>query len=155
MERCPRGLRERFAKPSIHESGSQGSNPCLSTKGYIMHFTIDEQYICDVTIRTEHDFIKDRNNPTHDDIIKILKGWDKSYSISNKDHDEFTKLRDQLEEQGYIRTVRNSWNGDTVLKQFYLNGWRFKKNHRFPCAAALKNSITCARKYGWKSISSL
>ena len=72
-----------------------------------MYFTIDEQYICDVTIRTEHDFIKDRNNPTHDDLIKILKGWDKSVSISNKDHDEFTKLRNQLEEQGYLSTVRN------------------------------------------------
>ena len=29
-ERCPRGLRERFAKPSTHESGSVGSNPTLS-----------------------------------------------------------------------------------------------------------------------------
>jgi hypothetical protein len=119
------------------------------------YFTIDEAYICDVTVRTEHDFIKDRNNPTHDDLIKILKGHDKSLSISNKDHDEFTRLRDLLEEQGYIRTVRNCWNGDTIIKEFYLNGWRFKKNHRFPCAAALKNSITCARKFGWKSISSL
>ena len=120
-----------------------------------MHFTIDEQYICDVIIRTEHDFIKDRNNPTHDELIKILKGHDKSVSISNKDHDEFTKLRDRLEELGYIQTRRNCWNGDTVLKPFYLNSWRFKKNHRFPCAAALKVSIECARKHGWKSISSL
>ena len=118
-------------------------------------FEIDEQYICDVIVRHEYDFIKDRNNPTHDDLIKILKGWDKSVSISNKDHDEFTKLRNQLEEQGYISTVRNCWNGDRVLKPFYLNGWRFKKNHRFPCAAALKNSIECAKKYKWKSISSL
>ena len=120
-----------------------------------MYFTIDEQYICDVTIRTEHDFIKDRKNPTNEELIKILKGHDKMISISNKDHDEFTKLRDQLEELGYISTVRNCWNGDRVLKPFYLNGWRFKKNHRFPCAAALKNSIECAKKYKWKSISSL
>jgi hypothetical protein len=120
-----------------------------------MHFTIDEQYICDVSVRTEHDFIKDRNNPTYDDLIKILKGYDKAVSYSNKDHDEFTKLRNQLEAEGYIKTVRNCWNGDTVLKPFYLNGWRFKKNHRFPCAAALKNSIYCARKYKWNSISSL
>lgn len=121
----------------------------------IMYFTIDEEYITDVSVRTEHDFIKDRSNPTHEDLIKILKGWDKSYSISNKDHDEFTKLRNQLEAEGYIKTVRNSWNGDTVLKPFYLNGWRFKKNHKFPCAAALSNSINSARKFGWKSISSL
>jgi hypothetical protein len=120
-----------------------------------MHFTIDEQYICDVMVRTEHDFIKDRNNPSHDDIIKILKGWDKSVSISNKDHDEFTKLRNQLEEQGYIKTERGWWNGDRVLKPFYLNGWRFKKNHKFPCAASLKGSIESARKFGWKNISNL
>ena len=120
-----------------------------------MHFTIDEQYICDVMVRTEHDFIKDRNNPSHDDIIKILKGWDKSVSISSKDHDEFTKLRNQLEEQGYIKTERGWWNGDRVLKPFYLNGWRFKKNHKFPCAAALKGSIESARKFGWKNISNL
>ena len=118
-------------------------------------FEIDEEYITDVTVRIEQDFIKDRHNPTPEEIFKVLKGYDKSVSISNKDHDEFTKLRDQLEELGYIKTERNWWNGDRVLKPFYLNGWRFKKNHRFPCAAALKNSIACARKYGWKSISSL
>ena len=120
-----------------------------------MYFTIDEQYICDVTVRTEHDFIKDRANPTHDELILILKGHDTMVCTGSKDHDEFTRLRDRLEELGYIQTVRNCWNGDRVLKPFYLNGWRFKKGHKFPCAAALKNSITCARKYGWKSISSL
>lgn len=118
-------------------------------------FFIDEAYICDVTVRTEHDFIKDRKNITNEDLIKILKGHDKAVTIGNKDHDEFTKLRDQLEEQGYIKTERSWWNGDRVLKPFYLNGWRFKKNHKFPCAAALHVSIKCARKYGWKSISSL
>ena len=121
----------------------------------LRQFTIDEQYICDVTIRTEHDFIEDRSNPTHDDIIKILKGYDKSYSISNKDHDEFTKLRDQLEELGYIQTERHWWNGDRVLKGFKLNEWTFRKGHKFCCASAMSNSIYCARKYGWKSISSL
>lgn len=118
-------------------------------------FEIDEEYITDVTVRIEQDFIKDRHNPTPEEIFKVLKGYDKSVSISNKDHDEFTKLRDKLEELGYIETQRGWWNGDRVLKPFYLNGWRFKKNHRFPCAAALKNSITCAKKYKWKSISSL
>ena len=120
-----------------------------------MHFTIPEEYICDVTVRQEYDFIKDRNNITHDDLIKILKGHDRSYSISSKDHDEFTKLRDQLEELGYITTQRNCWNGDRILKPFYVNEWLFKKNHKFPCAAALNVSISCAKKYNWKTISSL
>lgn len=121
----------------------------------LRRFEIDEAYICDVTVRTEHDFIKDRNNLTNEDLLKILKGWDKGVSISNKDHDEFTKLRNHLEEQGYITTQRNWWNGDRVLKSFKLNEWTFRKNHKFPCASAMRVSIDCARKYGWKSISSL
>jgi hypothetical protein len=120
-----------------------------------MHFTIPEEYICDVTVRTEHDFIKDRNNPTQDDIIKVLKGYEKAVSTYSKDHDEFTKLRNQLESEGYIKCERGWWNGDRVLKPFYLNEWKFKKNHKFPCASAMRVSIECARQYGWKSISSL
>lgn len=120
-----------------------------------MYFTIDESYLCDVTVTTEFDFIADRENPTPDDLIKLIKYPHKPVIYSNKDHDEFTKLRNQLEELGYIKCQRGWWNGDTVLKPFYLNGWRFKKNHKFPCAAALKVSIDCARKFGWKSISSL
>jgi hypothetical protein len=119
------------------------------------HFTIDEQYITDVTVRIEHDFIKDRDNPTPEDIFKVLKGYDKSVSISNKDHDEFAKLRDQLESEGYIQCQRGWWNGDRVLKPFKLNEWTFKKTHKFPCASAMKNSIMCARKFGWKNISNL
>ena len=116
----------------------------------LKQFTIDESFICDVTVKTEHDFINDRNNPTHEELIKILKGWDKSISISNKDHDEFTKLRNQLEELGYIKTQRQWWNGDRVLKSFMLNEWTFYKGHKFPCAAAMKVSIECARQHGKK-----
>jgi hypothetical protein len=121
----------------------------------LKQFIIDETYIADVTVRTEHDFIKDRNNLTNEDLIRILKGWDKAVSVGNKDHDEFTKLRDHLEQLGYITTQRRWWNGDRVLKSFKLNEWTFRKGHKFPCASAMKGSIDCARKYGWKSISSL
>lgn len=121
----------------------------------LKQFTIDETYICDVMVREECDFIKDRNNPTPEDLIKILKGCDKSYSISHKDHDEFTKLRNQLEELGYIKTQRGWWNGDRVIKGFKLNEWTFKKGEKFSCAAAMRGSIECARKYGWKRISPL
>ena len=118
-------------------------------------FFIDEEYITDVTDRIEYDLIKDRNNPTHEDIIKVLKGYDKSVSIGNKDHDEFNKLRNQLEAEGYIKCQRSWWNGDIVLKPFYLNEWLFKKNHKFLSAAAMKLRISCAKKNGQKSISSL
>ena len=119
----------------------------------LRQFVIDEQYITDVTVRVEYDYVKDRNNLSNEDLIRILKGYDKSVSISNKDHDEFTKLRDQLEELGYIETQRSWWNGDRILKSFKLNEWTMRKGHKFPCAAALRVSIDCARKFGWKSIS--
>ena len=119
----------------------------------LKQFTINEQYICDVTVRQEYDHIEDRNNPTDEDLIKILKGHDRSYVTSNKDHDEFTKLRNQLENLGYIKTERSWWNGDRVLKGFKLNEWTFKKGEKFSSAAAMSNSIHCARKFGWKSIS--
>ena len=40
MVRCPRGLRERFAKPSVHESGPVGSNPTLTTKLIMIKFLL-------------------------------------------------------------------------------------------------------------------
>ena len=58
-------------------------------------------------------------------------------SIGFKDHPKFTELRDKLESQRYIETERNFWNGDRVLKPFYLNGKKFNFGEKFPCAAAL------------------
>lgn len=121
----------------------------------LKQFNIDENFICDVQVINVFDGIKDRNNITHEDLIKIIKGCDKVTSTSHEDHPEFAKLRDQLEELGYIKTERGWWNGDRVLKSFKLNEWTFKKGHKFCSAAAMKNSILCARKYGWRTISSL
>jgi hypothetical protein len=107
----------------------------------LKQFTIDEKFICDVIVRTEFDLIKDRTNPTHDDLIKILKGYDKMVSTSNKDHDEFTKLREELCRLGYIEIERGWWNGDRVLKPFIFNSKKFKKNEKFPCAGAMKGHL--------------
>ena len=117
-----------------------------------MDFTIDEQYLTDVSVRTERSMLTDPENPTPDDLIRILKGHHKMIAVSAVDHDEFTKLRNRLEELGYIKIQRSWWNGDTVLKPFTLNGYRFGKNVRFPCAAALGVSIRAAKKYGRKTL---
>lgn len=106
-------------------------------------------------VREEHDHIKDRANPTNEELILILKGYDRSITIYTKDHEEFTKLRETLGKLGYIKIERGWWNGDRVIKPFKLNGWIFKRGHKFPSAAALKNGIICARQYGWDTISSL
>jgi hypothetical protein len=121
----------------------------------LKNFSINEQYLTSVTVRQEIDFIKDRSNLTDEDLIKILKGSDKCISISSKDHDEFTKLREMLGQLGYISIQRGWWNGDRVVKSFKLNGWTFKKGHKFLSACALGNSIQCAKKHNWKTISHL
>lgn len=121
----------------------------------LREFFIDEQYITDVHVRTVTSTLKNPDNPTPEDLVKILRGQHEMISLSSKDHDEFTKLRNQLEELGYIETQRQWWNGDRVLKGFKLNEWTFKKGEKFCCAGAMNNSIQCARKFGWKRISHL
>lgn len=111
-------------------------------------FTIDEAYLTDVIVRTET--CRQINNKY--DLVKAMKDPIVMSSTSNKDHDEFTKLREYLGENGYVRIERGWWNGDTVLKSFKLNGWTFRKGRRFCCAAALGTSIRCARKFRWKTL---
>jgi len=113
-------------------------------------FTIEEQYITEVSVTRSYDHVKDRNNPTYDELIKVLQGHDRSYSYCTDDHDEFKKLRNNLEELGYIRCERSWWNGDVVLKSFKLNEWTFRKGQKFPCAAAINSAIASARTYNQK-----
>jgi hypothetical protein len=54
------------------------------------------------------------------------------------DHPSFTRLRNHLEAKGYIVTSRNSTNGDSVLKEFYLNDVRFSEGDRFYSACAMR-----------------
>lgn len=118
----------------------------------LKQFTIDEQYLTDVTVRQEVSIYGDRTDLTADELVKVLKGEAHWTSVSSKDHDEFTKLRNRLEELGYIKTERGWWNGDRVLKAFKLNEWTFRKGDKFASAAAMGNSIACAKKFGWKSL---
>lgn len=121
----------------------------------LREFTIDEQYITDVNVRTVTSTLTNPDNPTPEDLIKILQGNHQWISLSSKDHDEFTKLRNQLEELGYIETQRSWWNGDRVLKPFKLNGFILRKGHKFLSAGAMKSSIRYARSKGRKTISFL
>ncbi len=120
----------------------------------LKHFTIDEQFICEVQLHHEWGMY-DKIPPdelTPEQVFGILKGEDRCSSTSSKDHPMFTELREQLEREGYIQVERGWWNGDRVLKSFKLNEWTFKRGDKFACASAMKNSIHAARKFGWKSI---
>jgi hypothetical protein len=73
---------------------------------------------------------------------KTLQGT----SYGTIDHPKFTDLRNKLEDEGYIQVERSWWNGDRVLKPFYLNGIGFNKGETFPCAAAMNVKMKVAKK---------
>ena len=105
-------------------------------------FTIDLEFCTSVMKNESYSTLEDPANPTNDDLIKILKGNHKVKSMWLIDHPEFTKLREQLGEEGYITIERGWWNGDRVVKPFTLNNTRFKKNDQFPSASAIKYNLT-------------
>ena len=104
-----------------------------------MNFTIDPAYLCSVSIREEwNTYTKNGREPTAEELLLVLAGKGKCSTTSSEDHPEFTKLREQLGEQGYIKIERGWWNGDRVLKPFTLNGLKFKLGEQFGCGGAME-----------------
>jgi hypothetical protein len=117
-----------------------------------MNFTIDPEYLTSVTQKTSISPFVNKETLTPDELAEALVYENTSYAISTIDHPEFTKLRESLQCDGYIYVQRGWWNGDEVLKPFTLNGFKFKRGNRFPCAAALGIAIKCAEESGRKSL---
>ena len=95
----------------------------------MFEITIPEEHITDVLIKWSC------NEPIYPMSI--------TGSISHQDHPSFAKVRDILDEYGFIKAWRGVWNGDRVLKEFKFNGKHFKKGEKFPCASAQR----CKRDY--------
>lgn len=108
-----------------------------------MKFTIDEAYLTGVNGIREYSVYQNipADKLTPEQLVRIIKGEDRVKEVSAMDHPEFTKLRDFLEENSYIRTEKRWWNGDIVLKTFELNGHVFERDEKFLCASALKVSF--------------
>lgn len=116
--------------------------------GKLKEFTIDEAYLTDVTIRKEWNmYVKEGVETSPEDLVKVLAGEGKCSMTSSEDHPEFTKLREQLGADGYIKIERGWWNGDRVLKPFKLNDKVFKVGEQFSCAGAMGIHLSVRRKY--------
>ena len=89
---------------------------------------------------------------SNDEMITVLKGLDRCSTLSSDDHPEFKALRDLLEQQGFISTQRNAWNGDRVLKPFKLNEVQFNKGDRYLSGAAMKSHLQYQRKHNHESV---
>ena len=104
----------------------------------LRNFTIDEDYLTDVTIVKEGNSYTDNGRePTPEELLKLLKGRGSWRIVGHEDHPEFTKLRDELERLGYIQTERSWSNGDRVIKAFKLNGLILSRGEQFSCATAM------------------
>ena len=114
-----------------------------------MKIDIDESFLTSVNIRNEWSMFKHiaPEDLTPDQVFKMIKGEDRCSSLSSEDHPEFAKLRDSLEQLGFIKTQRNCWNGDHVTKTFTFNGARFKKGERFPSGCAMSGHLKFEKKF--------
>ena len=71
-------------------------------------------------------------------FYELYEDGDTRYgTMSTVDHPAFAELRDFLERQNLIETMRNCSNGDTVIETFNLNGHVFNEGERFSCGSAL------------------
>ena len=110
-------------------------------------FYIDPVHLTSITEVTKHSMYSHKKELTHTELLKVLKDEDTVTSISNIDHPEFTKLRLQLEELGYVQIQRQWWNGDRVVKPFALNGVKFKKDDQFCSASAMGHHLNFSKSY--------
>lgn len=102
-------------------------------------FYINIECVTSISVRTVYYVTRKEGESEEDFLIRKLKNSEPTMtSLSSEDHPEFAKLRNQLEELGFIKTERSWSNGDRVLKSFYLNDVKFSKGHKFCCAAAMK-----------------
>ena len=121
----------------------------------LKNFEIAEEYLTQVVVHEEMKFTNftPMGSMTQDQIDAMNEMMDKPVKVTRWiDHPEFTKLREQLEVEGYIIIQRSWWNGDRVLRSFKVNGLTLKKGSTFYCAAALGNIIAVARSMKRKSI---
>lgn len=112
-----------------------------------MNFELDESLDWHPSIKKEWNSYLIKDNITDEDLIEVLRGNGYCSSLTTDDGPEFKALRNQLEAEGYIACQRGWWNGDRVLKLFFLNGVRFDPDDQFSSGAAMKLHLQMARKY--------
>ena len=101
-------------------------------------FYIDIAYVTDTIVKKQYRITQMKDESSEDFLIRKLSTDNVAFSTTgSEDHPEFTKLREQLNKDGYIKIERGWWNGESVLKPFQLNDVSFKVGRTFPCASAM------------------
>lgn len=117
----------------------------------IKKFYIPVEFITSVTVTTVYPLTPRQDESAEDFLIRKLKSAGHAMrSTSSIDHPEFTKIREMLGDTGYISIERGWWNGDRVLKKFYLNDVLFRKDEKFLSAAAMSHHLAYELKHQTK-----
>ena len=95
-------------------------------------FVIPETALCSYSVYKNQSIFEGLTELTPEQLVIVLKGEDMRSSIQHNDLPEFAELRNLPESERYIEAVRGSWNCDTVLKPFVLNGEKFNEHEQFP-----------------------
>jgi len=96
--------------------------------------------------RQWNSYTNNKATVSNEDLVKVLQGKGNHSSMGSDDSPEFKALRNQLEAGGYIQCQRSWWNGDRVLKRFFLNGVSFDPDDQFCSGAAMKLHLQFSRK---------
>ncbi|HET8688273.1 MAG TPA: hypothetical protein VFM18_16795 [Methanosarcina sp.] len=104
-------------------------------------FELDPAYFTSIPIHKEWGMFDDKESLTDEELLKVIEGKDRCSMHSDADHPEFAALREKLGELGFIKIQRSWWNGDRVLKPFYLNGARFEVGEQFGSAFPCGNTV--------------
>jgi len=111
-----------------------------------MVFELDESLDWHPHYHRQWNDYADKDTITNDDLVKVLQGKGNRSVMGTDDSEEFKALRNQLEDEGYIQCQRSWWNGDRVLKKFYLNSVSFDPDDQFLSGAAMKMRLQSARR---------
>ena len=112
-----------------------------------MNFELDETLEWHPHYHKQWNDYTNKDTVSDEDLVKVLQGKGNRSVMGTDDSDGFNALRNQLEAEGYIQCQRSWWNGDRVLKTFFLNGVRFDRDDQFASGAAMKLHLQFARKY--------
>ena len=112
-----------------------------------MFFDLDESLDWHPHYHRQWNDYTNKDSVTNEDLVKVLQGKGNRSIMGTDDSEEFKFLRNRLEAEGYIQCQRTWWNGDRVLKTFFLNGVRFDADDQFSSGAAMKLHLQFARKY--------
>ena len=111
-----------------------------------MNFELDETQDWHPMYHRVWNTYTNKDTVTSEDLVEVLRGKGQHSVMGSDDSEEFKALRNQLEAEGYIQCQRGWWNGDRVLKTFFLNGVSFDPDDQFPSGAAMKLHLEFARK---------